>query len=246
MACEDRRVVSQPPHGPEQPYQPPPGYQQPYGYGYGPYPPPQPQGYWQPPPRIDPKDLKPSRHWYWLSAIPAVIGVILAIVFLVRFVEEIDPDIDNFQTNQGAVLEFNEGARAIYIQTRENGRTIFAPPNRINCSVTSVATGERVTLDRAGSSTLDVNTDSYEREFSFDAPSDGSYRVLCEGPRNTQMAIGPDLSFGLFAPLIWAILAFVLGPLIGGAIAIVTLIRRSNHKSRLQREARERQASGLA
>jgi hypothetical protein len=29
-------------------------------------------------------------------------------------------------------------------------------------------------------------------------------------------------------------------------IAIVTAVRRSNHKSRLQREARERQASGLA
>jgi len=236
----------QPPHGQRPPYgQPPPyGYQQPYGYGYGGYPPQ--QGQWQPPPRIDPKQLKPSSIWYWLSAIPAVVGTILAIVFLVQFIQELDPDIDNFRSNRTAVLEFNEGDRAIYIQSRRNGTPIRLGTSEFRCSVTSVETGEKVLLDRQGGSTLDVDTDSYAREYSFEAPRDGAYRVICEGQEGVEMAIGPDLSFGLFAPLLLAIGLFVLGLLIAAAIAIVTAIRRSSHKQRLLREARQAQASGLA
>lgn len=240
-----------PPQGPQQPPygqptygQPPAGYQQPYGFGYGAYPPP--PGYWQPPPRIDPKDLKPSRTWYWISAIPAVVGTILAIVFLVQFIDQLDPDIDNFRSNRAAELEFAEGDRAIYIQTRENDVPIRVSGTDLRCSVTSVDTGEKLLLDKRGGSTLDVNTDSYAREYSFEAPRDGRYRVICEGEEGIEMAVGPDLTFGLFAPLIWAIAAFVLGLIAAATIAIVTAIRRSNHKQRLMREARQRQASGLA
>jgi hypothetical protein len=232
--------VSYPPPPPGQP--PPYGYQQPYGYGYG-YPP---QQRWQPPPKIDPKQLRPSSTWYWLSAIPAVAGTILGIVFLVSFINQLDPDIDNFSSNRTAELEFNEGDRAIYVQTRRNNTPIFVSPGELRCSVTSVETGEKALLDRAGGSTLEVNSDSYTREYSFDAPRDGSYRVSCEGPEGVRLAVGPDLSFGLFAPLLLSIGSFVLGLLIAGAIAITTAIRRSNHKQRLQREARQAQASGLS
>lgn len=227
-----------PPHGPEQP-----PYQQGYGYGYYP---PQPPPYWAPPPQIDPKQLKPSRGWYWISAIPAAIGVIVAIVFVVAFVERLDPDIDNFQSNRPAVVEVNEGDRAIYIQTRSNGEPIRVPPEDLRCSVNSLEGGERVPLDRAGGSTLDVDTDSYAREYSFDAPRDGRYRVRCDGPQNVRLAIGPDLTFGLFAPLIFAIVSFLVGALAGGGIALVTALRRSSHKQRLQREARQAHASGLS
>ena len=37
-------------------------------------------------------------------------------------------------------------------------------------------------MDSWDISTLDVNNDSYAEEFSFDAPHDGPYRVICEGP----------------------------------------------------------------
>lgn len=231
-----------PPQGPQGPY----GYQQPYGYGYGGYPPPPPQGWWTPPPKIDPKQLKPSRVWYAIAGVAAAIGAILAIVFVVAFVDELDPDIDNFVSNRAAVVEVNAGDRAIYIQTRDTNTPLRVPPGELRCSVTAVDGGERVPLDRASGSTLDVNTDSYAREYSFDAPRDGRYRVICEGPEGINLAVGPDLSFGLFAPLIWAIVSFLVGVLAAGAIALVTAIRRSSHKQRLQREARQEQASGLA
>jgi hypothetical protein len=66
--------------------------------------------------------------------------------------------------------------------------------------------------------------------------------VICEGPEGVRLAIGPDLSFGLFKSLIVAILSLVVGGLLTVAGMVVTAIRRSNHKQRLQREAREAQA----
>lgn len=226
---------------PPPPPPPPPGPQPPYGYGA--YPPPPPQGWWTPPPRIDPKRLRPSRLWYWLAGVPPLVGTVVAVVFVAAFVEELDPDIDNFRSNRAAVVDVKDGDRAIYIQTRENNRTLVVPPDELRCNVTALDGGERVPVDRAGSSTLDVNSDSYAREFSFDAPRDGRYRVICEGPENARLAIGPDLSLGLFAPLALAVGSFLAGLIAAAVIAIVTAVRRSNHKQRLQREARQVQAS---
>jgi hypothetical protein len=209
-------------------------------------PPPQPWPYWQPP-HIDPRQLKPSRLWYWLAGVPAAIGTILAVVLLVVFIEQLDPDIENFQSNREAAVDLKAGDRAIYVQVRENDRPIQLPPGRLNCRVSFVGSDSLpLRLERESGSSLDVNTDSYAAEYSFDAPHDGPYSVMCEGPEGVPLAIGPHLSLGLFAPLVAAIGSFVLGVILAAVIAIVTAIRRSNHKQRLQREARQAQASGLA
>src|SRR3712207_7035908 len=47
---------------------------------------------------------------------------ILGIVFLVSFVDGLDPDIDNFRSNRSAIVEVGEGDRAIYVQTRRRDR----------------------------------------------------------------------------------------------------------------------------
>jgi hypothetical protein len=195
----------------------------------------QPPPYWQPPPRIDASQLRPSRVWYWLSPIPAVVGTILAIVFVIAFIERLDPDIDNFRSNRAAVVDVQSGDRAIYVQTRDNGRPLALPPGDLRCSVSFAC--EPVTVDGTSGSTLDVNSDSYVAEYKFDAPRDGPYRVSCEGPEGLRMAIGPHLSFGLFVPLAIAIGAFLAGVVATAVVVIVTAVSRSNHKQRLQREA---------
>jgi hypothetical protein len=234
-----------PPYGQQPPYgQPPPyGYQQ--GYGYGGYPP---QGYWQPPPPIDSKDLRPSWFWYLLSAIPLVVGLILAAVFVVQFIDELDPDIDNFRSNRSAIVDLQSGDRALYIQTRDSGVPLRLPPDELRCNVAFVGGGtpQPVTLKRSGGSTLDVNDDSYSEEFSFKAPQNGNYRVICEGPEGVRLAVGPDLSFDLFVSLIIAGVSVLLGGVLTVVGLVVTAVRRSNHKQRLQREAREAQARGQA
>ena len=243
--------MSDPPPPPPPPGQQPPPYgQQPpaygyqYGYGYGGYPP---QPYWQPPPPpIDSKELRPHWVWYLLSAIPLALGLILAAVFVVHFIDELDPDIDNFRSNRAAIVDLDSGDRALYIQTRDTGVPLRVPPDELRCNLAFVGGGspQPVPLKRSGGSTLDVNDDSYAEEFSFKAPRDGNYRVICEGPEGVRLAIGPDLSFGLFVSLILAIGSLILGGILTVVGMVVTAVRRSNHKQRLQREAREAQARG--
>ena len=242
--------MSDPPPPPPPPGQPPPygqppayGYQQ--GYGYGGYPP---QGYWQPPPPIDSSELRPSRLWYVLSAIPLALGVILAVFFVAQFIDELDPDIDNFRSNRAAIVDVKAGDRALYIQTTNAGIPLRVPTDELRCNLAFVGEGspQPVQLKSSGGSTLDVNDDSYSEEFSFKAPHDGRYRVICEGPEGVPLAIGPDLSFGLFASLIIAIGSRIVGGLLTVAGVVITAVRRSNHKQRLQREAREAQARGQA
>ena len=232
----------------EQPPPPPPppygyGYYPPQQYGYGGYPP---QHYWPPPPPPVPaRDLKPSRLWYWLSGIPLLVGTILGIIFLVVFIQQLDPDIDSFRSNRAAEVELQSGDRAIYIQTRARNIPLQVPPGDLRCNVSFVGSdSQAVRLERTSSSTLDVGDDSFASEFKFDAPRDGPYRVICEGPEGVLLAIGPHLSFGLFASLLLAIALFGIGAILTIAGLIVTAIRRSNHKQRLQRQWRESQASG--
>jgi hypothetical protein len=236
-------AVSEPPPPP-----PPPGYGQqppPYGYQYGYY---APQGYWQPPPQIDSRDLRPHWVWYLLSAIPLAIGLIVAVVFVVQFIDELDPDIDNFRSNRAALVDLQSGDRALYIQTRNAGVPLRLPPDDLRCNVAFIGADspQPVPLNQSGGSTLDVNDDSYSEEFSFKAPESGRYRVSCEGPEGVRLAIGPDLSFGLFASLAIAILSLIVGGILTVVGLVVTAVRRSNHKQRLQREAREAQAAGRA
>jgi hypothetical protein len=230
--------VSEPPPPP-----PPPPYYG-YGYGYGGYPP---QPYWQPPPQIDSSRLRPSRLWYWLSPIPFVIGAIVAIVSVVAFIDNLDPDIENFSSNRTAVVDVHEGHRAIYVQTTLDSSPRQLPPGDLRCRVSSLGDNAApVAVERSGGSTLDVNDDSYKSEYKFNAPHDGRYRVVCEGPEGVPLAVGPYIDFHLFVPLVVAIAALILGAIASAVIAIVTAVRRSNHKMRLQREAREAQAGGSA
>ena len=233
------RPVSEPPPPPRYPY----GYYPPQAYGYGGYPP---QSHWPPPPPpIPASELKPSRLWYWLSAIPAVAGTILAIVFLVIFINGLDPDLDNFSSNRSTTVDLQSGDRGIYVQTHDEYSPLRIPTGELRCNVAFVGSDSQpVDLESTSGTTLDSNADSYREEFKFHAPHDGPYRVICEGAEGVQLAIGPHLSFGLFAPLAIAIGAFILGGILTVVGMVVTAVRRSNHKQRLQREWREQQARG--
>ncbi len=225
----------QPPYGPQPPYgqQPPPGYQWPYPY----QPPPQ---QWQPPPRIDPKELRPSRLWYWLSPIPALVGVALAVVFVLQLVDRIDTDLDHLRAPGTVQLQLDAGdERAIYVQTLG---AVGARPNvsaaDLSCTVREAATERTLPLDESSGFTLTINNDEYVKRLSFDAPRAGRYSVTCTEPRGTPLAVGQDLGFGeLAVPIVGIVLSFLIGVALTAAIAIMTAVKRSNHKQRLQREA---------
>jgi hypothetical protein len=225
-----------PPYGQQPPY--PYGQQPPYPYGHQ-----QPYPYWQqqqwrPPPPIDPRQLRPSRLWYLLSVVPAIVGFAVATLFVIAFVDRLDPDLDHFTTDRPAEVQLKQGERAVYVQIAGTRGARDVPASDLDCRVTFIGDPSRpLPVDTAGSFSLDVNSDRYESRLSFDAPADGRYRVACDGPRDLPLAIGPHFSAGLFVPLVVAVIAFLVGAGLAAAIAIVTGVKRSNHKQRLQREA---------
>lgn len=225
-------------------YPPPPppgGYppQQPYGYGYGygGYPP---QQYWTPPPPIDPKQLRPSRLWYWLSPIPVLIGTAIAIVLLVGLVKQLDTDLDHFQTPGSDTVTMDKNdEKGIYLQTAGTAGARGASQVTLSCSVRD-AREESVALRDTSGFTLTINDDVYVEQSRFKAPADGTYRVSCSEPSGVPVAVGPHIAVRRFlGPIAGMIVAFLAGIAGTALIAVVTAVRRSSHKQRLQREARE-------
>jgi hypothetical protein len=233
-----------PPQGPP----PPPGGHPPQGqpsqyppYGYGGYPPQQP--YWAPPPRIDPKDLKPSRLWYWLSPIPMLIGTAIAIVLLVGLIGQFDTDLDHFVTPGHVAMTLDKGdERGIYLQTAGTAGARSGSGATLSCSARNVATERTLPLKDASALTLTLGDDEYVEQWRFVAPADGNYVVSCQEPSGVPAAVGPHIAVRRFlGPVLGMIVAFLVGLAATAVIAIVTGVKRSNHKQRLQREARQAQ-----
>jgi hypothetical protein len=220
-----------PPGGYPAPQQPPP--QPAYGYGGGYQPPPA----WKPPPRIDPAELRPSRLWYWLSPIPAVIGVVVAVVFIVMLVNRIDLDTDRFQAGSPITVKVDEGKeRGIYVQTNvitpvSPGATFGEPA----CTVREQSSELRVPLDNpSGEFTFTTGNDEFRELYYFEAPRTGNYTVSCEG-EGQPLAVAPHFGFkGLVIPILGAIGSFLLGLALTATIAIVTGVKRGRHKKQLQ------------
>jgi hypothetical protein len=221
---------------------PPPGQYppQPPPYGYGGYPPQQP--YWTPPPRIDPKLLKPSRLWYWLSPIPAVIGTAIAIVLLVGVINQFDTNLDHFVAPGTVAMTLDKGdEKGIYLQTAGTAGSRSASGATLSCNVRAVSGGS-VRLRDASGFTLTLNDDEYVEQWRFVAPADGNYVVACREPPGAPAAVGPHLAVRrVLGPIVGMIVAFLIGVAATAIIAIVTGVKRSNHKQRLQREARQAQ-----
>ena len=222
-----------PPPGQQPPQQPPYGYG--YGYGYGGYPP-QPQ--WTPPPQIDRKLLRPSTIWYWVSPIPALIGTVLAIVLLVDVIQQFDTGMDNFRTPGSVQVTMDrDDEKGIYIQTAGAPGARSASSATLSCRVRD-ARERPVPLKDASGFTLTVNSDEYVEQWRFVAPADGTYSVGCFEPTGVPAAVGPHIAVRRFlGPILGMVFAFLVGIGASVLIAVVTAVRRSTHKQRLQREA---------
>lgn len=213
-----------PPQYPQHPYQPPPQ--------------------WQPPPPVDPAQLRPSRLWYWLSPIPGIVGIVVAVLFIVMLVNRIGADLDRFTTSSPRVVHLEKGdERGIYVQVA-GGRVAGTSSAIAGCTVRQQSSERIVPLrEPSGTFTLTVNGKSYRELYHFRPSSTGNYSVSCEGPEGAPLAVGPHFGFkGLVVPIVGAILSFLVGIALSIVIAVVTAVRRSNHKRRLQYEMAQRQA----
>jgi hypothetical protein len=196
--------------------------------------PPPPSG--QPPP-IDSSLLRPRARWYWLSALPFLVGLAAMTVFIVLAVKAFPGDPEDFNAPGGLSVILDKGEKKTIYRTDDYGDA----PGEPRCRVIG-ASERRLELEDAGSLTITVDGDRYAAEYDFEAPTDGTYRIECLPQRGRDrqfLAVGDDVAFASFGLAIaGAIASPILGLLLSAVMAIVVAIRRSSHKSRLQAAAR--------
>ena len=222
---------SQPPPPP-----PPPPPQQPQ--------PPQ-QQYYSPAPKrppIESSRLRPRARWYWLTALPLVIGAVAATLLAIATVDAFPDEPDAFTAPGGPTKQLEGGEDyTIFTRSPESEFDARPDPPTPDCEVVSLPGGDRVELDDAGNTTLTFGGSEYETALHLTAPRTGRYEVSCQpgsafGAQG--LAFGERPNLGRFGVLLGsAIASLVLALLLAAAIVAVVAVRRHRHKRRLQDEA---------
>jgi hypothetical protein len=190
-------------------------------------------------PRIDGALLRPKAGWYALCALPIVLGVAAAAVFVVLAVRAFPDRPAAFTAPGGHELRLHRAEdQTIYLHSRRGRPKLGGVPD---CSVRNARTRRAVAVRQSGSATITIGNDRYEAAIDFDPPSAGAYRVSCAPARglpSQPLAVGERVRLGRFALVVVAAIgSFLVGLLLGGAVIAVVAIRRHSHKRRLEREA---------
>jgi hypothetical protein len=210
-------------------------------------------GYPPPPYPIDPRDVRPSRVWYLVATVIALLGIaaapLLVVLGLASFGSAIGqlPDSLDAQFNGGTptTVDLKAGrTSAIYAVVLEES----AGAAGASCTGTPVSGGtiDLSPLSYTTSATAEGSTWSILYEITVS--QDGQYSITCTSDTSTPgtdvYAVGDSVEVGGFMARIFggagafagAFLLPCMGLFIALVIAIVTGVRRSSHRARLQRE----------
>jgi hypothetical protein len=201
------------------------------------------------PPRIDPRQLRPGRGWYWVAAIIALLGILIAPVLLVVGVSVFGATVDDLPTID---RQFSSGSQTTVSLRAAETAAIYAVTPDDGSAPSATCTGTA-----PAGATIDLNPISYEATFSVggtswtelytvDVSQDGDYQITCTSPGNSfvQYGVGEEIEVGgLVAGILGgtgALLGVILAPctglLIAGIICLITALRRSSYRNRLQRQ----------
>lgn len=182
---------------------------------------------------ISPRELKPGRKWYLVALGVFVIllaagGVTAAVLFAGIAKSAGLQDVSTqqqvtFEAGKRKVLFVSEGAPTISIPTCQH-----KGPGQIQATPLN------------GSETVTINGETWNGIANLRATQPGTYTVSCTPPPGAKIAVGNSALGtvgGIFGGLGALFGGALLGLLIGGTIAIVTLVKRSGHKTSLQRAA---------
>lgn len=204
-------------------------------------------------PFIDPKQIRPSRGWFWVAGAFAVVGIVAGVVsgvFASRAANRVVEDFpgsgsfDTFEAETPASFDLEATETyAIYIEDSSDG-----PSPVVVCS----ADGGDVELEpTSGSPFTFENFDGTWREvYRVTVADSGRHTITCDAPavaeRSERFALGEEISaeeivdaatgiFGAVFGLFGAILFPTLGLIIGGVIALVVGLSRSSNRSAVMR-----------
>lgn len=191
-----------------------------------------------PPPRIDPRELRPGRHWFVVAGVIAFVLIALGIGGfawgLVSSIRNLAVDRP-FQPNETVTVQMTpESPMGIYVALGAAGI-----PTDAQCTVTSPS-GQNVPITTpSGTFTVTTGGRTWQEIHVVEATEAGAHRVTCQGETG-EYATGRHPDAAAFGGLIGGIASLILLPLlgmvIGGTIAIVTGVKRSGHRKRLLAE----------
>lgn len=179
---------------------------------------------------------RPSVAGYWIGgavSVAAVAGAILWLVTgLVGFANAVD-DLQRVPVPGGAVLELGSGRHAVYYESSA-GEQARIPPLRI--VLRPVDGGPAVTVGAySGSVTYSIGGHAGRSLAGFAIASPGRYRLAVAGPSarssGAVLAVGRGLGGRLVRAIVGAIVIFLGGTLLGGAMVVFTSTRRSRAAS---------------
>lgn len=180
---------------------------------------------------------RPSVAGYWIGGavcVAAVAGAILWLVTgLVGFANAVD-DLQRVPVPGGGVLELGSGRHAIYYESSA-GENARVPPLRI--ALRPVGGGSAVAVGgHSGSVTYSISGHSGRSLAGFAIARPGRYRLTVaetSAPSSgAVLAVGRGLGGRLVRAIVGAIVVFLGGTMLGGAMVVFTSTRRSRAASR--------------
>lgn len=198
-----------------------------------------------PAPSIPSSELRPSRAWYWIAGVIAVIGIcvggVAGALGFASLARDMPTSMDaEFDATSPATVELSTGKTwGIYVMEAQGRADVSA-----DCTG-DPANGGSIELNR---SNFDIRLGSGDRTwrllYDVEVSETGRYQIACQvtsGPTDARFGVSESLNVGGTVGRVFGSLGALLGIpclalTLAGIIALVTAVRRNSHKKRLQQE----------
>ena len=133
-----------------------------------------------PPPRIDPKLIRPSLWWLVTAPLVMIAGIAIAVVLVVNAVDSIDKPLQKFTAPGSVTVNLKSGeGRSIFLrgttfgsrQSNDLTDSLGIQSSDLACRAENVAGEESVAVENSGGLTITLDSDRYEAVKKFTAKS---------------------------------------------------------------------------
>jgi hypothetical protein len=198
-----------------------------------------------PPPSIPASELRPSRAWYWIAGVIAVIGVcvggVAGALGFASLAQDMPTSMDaQFDAESPATVKLSTGKTwGIYVREPQGGADVSA-----DCTG-NPADGGTIELNRSDFDIRFGSGDgSWRLLYDVEVSQTGQYQIACQvtaGSTDARFGISESINIGGAVGRFFGSLGALLGIpclalTVAGIIALVTAVRRNSHKKRLQQE----------
>jgi hypothetical protein len=193
-----------------------------------------------PPPQLaSGREVRPSLWWFAVAGGLALAGIVGGIALLWTGVTRVTDRVDDFTRiavpSSGEVSIDDPGGYSIYHEYFGAGDDDDFGDSQATPGVTVTdPSGAEVALRSYTTSvTYDFGGHEGEGVFTFEAEEAGTYQVTTTGDSTSTIAVGPGIGRGLVSSIVGGLAVGALGVIGGIVLAIVTGVRRSSSRRKL-------------